>query len=66
MSDVIHDDIGNQGAPTGAADPALYIIDDDTEATRVTPLEVHEMQQNWYLAFFFEVAIAGRCYGQQQ
>ena len=28
VSEVIHDPIGNQGAPTGAADPALYIIDD--------------------------------------
>ena len=47
-----HGPSGNQGGSAGADETALYCVDDDTEATRVSPLDVHEIQQNWYLAFF--------------
>ena len=52
MPSILRGFTGNQGALMGADDSALYCVDDDTEATRVSHLDVHEIQQNWYLAFF--------------
>ena len=43
---------GNQTGSAGADDTALYCIDDDAEAARVSSSDVHEIQRNWYLAFF--------------
>ena len=43
---------GNQRGSGGADDTALYCIDDDAQAARVSFSDVHEIQRNWYLAFF--------------
>ena len=43
---------GNQRGSGGADNTALYCIDDDTQAARVSFSDVHEIQCNWYLAFF--------------
>ena len=36
----------------GADNTALYCIDDDAQAALVSLSDVHEIQCNWYLAFF--------------
>ena len=43
---------GNQRGSGGADNTALYCIDDDAQAARVSFSDVHEIQCNWYLAFF--------------
>ena len=43
---------GNQRGSGGADNTALYCIDDDAQAARVSFSDVHEIQRNWYLAFF--------------
>ena len=43
---------GNKRGSAGADDAAFYCIDDDAEAARVSSSDVHEIQRNWYLAFF--------------
>ena len=43
---------GHQRGSGGADNTALYCIDDDAQAALVSLSDVHEIQCNWYLAFF--------------
>ena len=43
---------GHQRGSGGADNTALYCIDDDAQAALVSFSDVHEIQCNWYLAFF--------------